>query len=221
MTKMKRNIYKLTTEETVENYNKLYKILKDHLGKSDRWEAIDKMLKAIETDLANCPSSSRDHGSYMGGLVEHIMDVISYIVLIRKVYERDGLEVPSEESCIFVAAFHDIGKVSDGEELHYVPQDSDWHRDNLGQNFLINEELETGLEHCDKSLFLLQRFGVPVSLQEFQAIRIHDGGAAGMNQTRTYGYSDNICLLSEITRTSDMMAATLRKHTDLQEHRRK
>ena len=214
---IKRNPYKLSTEQTMKNYEKLEALIEKYFKNSDRYESVMKLIKSIEEDLINSPSSSRDHGAYMGGLVEHILDITQYIMLLRKVFERDGLIVPDEESCMFIALFHDIGKVTDGNDPHYVPQESEWHRDTLGQNFLINPNTEAGLEHCDKSLFLLQSFKVPVNIQEFQAIRIHDGANFGGNQTRTYGYNDAICLLSEITRLADMMAAQLRKHTDLQE----
>jgi hypothetical protein len=214
--KIVRNVYKIPEKDQIKNYEELEKIIQKHLKYADRWEQIGPMLETIEADFASSPASPGGHGAYIGGLVEHILDVIPYVLLIRSVYEQEGLDVPTVEQCVFVSVFHDIGKVTDGKDPNYVPQDSDWHRKNLGFNFKLNDETDAGLEHCDKSLFLLQKFGITMDIEEYQAIRIHDGCNYGGNQLKRYGYSNEICLLTEILRTSDMMAAQKREHLDMQ-----
>lgn len=216
-----RNVYRISSDKQIENFEELEKILIKYLYKNEeRGQKLKKLIQDIEADFSLAPASPSGHGCYLGGLVEHILDVIPYMSFLRTVYESEGLEVPSFESCMFVSIFHDIGKVTDGDNPNYVPEDSDWHRKHYGRNFKIAEN-ETGLEHCDKSLFLLQRYGVKMSIEEYQAIRIHDGSSYGGNQVRRYGYSSEISLLAEMLRIADMMAAQKREHLDLQAERRK
>jgi hypothetical protein len=71
---------------------------------------------------------------------------------------------------------HDLGKAGfpeDGKEV-YLPNDSEWHRKNQGKIYKHNPNIPFTLVP-DLSIWTLQHFGVNMSWNEFQAIRIHDG----------------------------------------------
>ena len=211
-----RDVYKLSEKDQMAGYELFIQNLKEYLP-DIRLEAIKPLLDRFDADMASAPASPSDHGAYIGGYLEHVNDVIEYSVLQRKIFEKQGLSVPSEEAVVFAAAFHDIGKISDGSNDHYIPEDSPWHRENLGRNFKINEKPTAKLHHADKSLFLLQKFGIQMTLEEYQAIRLHDGPGAPINSWHAYQYGDGICLLAQIIRAADMAATVYRIQLDKEE----
>jgi len=57
---------------------------------------------------------------------------------------------------------------------YYIPQDNDWRRKTLGEIFTHNVDIDN-MRVTDRALFLLQHFGVKVSLKETLAIKVSDG----------------------------------------------
>jgi hypothetical protein len=82
----------------------------------------------------------------------------------------------TEEELLFAAMHHDLGKSGfpgDGNEVYQV-ETSDWHRKNQGKLYKTNSNIPFAMVP-DLSLWLLQEYGVKVSWNEYQAIKIHDG----------------------------------------------
>ena len=82
------------------------------LLKSTNREGIEDLIKFMEekTDFFTAPASTKFHGSYEGGLLEHSMKV--YEILKYKVeHNVIDLKVP-EEAVILVPLLHDICKVN-------------------------------------------------------------------------------------------------------------
>ena len=88
--------------------------------------------------------------------------------------EMGGLIDYTEEELVFAALFHDLGKLGDGDSPNYIPQTDKWRQDKLSEMYTYNSELDFMLIP-DRSLFILQKFGIKVSQKEFLAIRCHDG----------------------------------------------
>jgi len=80
----------------------------------------------------------------------------------------------TEEELVFAAIFHDLGKLGDGDKENYIPQTDKWRQDKLSEMYTFNPDLDFMLIP-DRSLFILQNFGIKVSQKEFLAIRLHDG----------------------------------------------
>ena len=80
----------------------------------------------------------------------------------------------TEEELVFAALFHDLGKIGDGDSPNYVPQTDKWRQDKLSEMYTYNSELDFMLIP-DRSLYILQKFGIKVSQKEFLGIRCHDG----------------------------------------------
>ena len=57
---------------------------------------------------------------------------------------------------------------------YYIPQDNDWRRKTLGEVFTHNTDIDN-MRVTDRALFILQHFGVKVSLKETLAIKVSDG----------------------------------------------
>jgi hypothetical protein len=82
----------------------------------------------------------------------------------------------TEEELLFAAMHHDLGKVGfpgDGNEVYQV-ETSDWHRKNQNKMYRHNENIPFAMVP-DLSIWLLQEYGVKLSWNEYQAIKIHDG----------------------------------------------
>jgi hypothetical protein len=80
----------------------------------------------------------------------------------------------TNEELVFAALFHDLGKIGDGTKANYLPQTDKWRQDKLSEMYTFNPDLDFMLIP-DRSLFILQNFGIKVSQKEFLAIRLHDG----------------------------------------------
>ena len=92
---------------------------------------------------------------------------------MRKINESQDLGL-STSSILKVGLFHDIGKVGSTDEDYFISQDSEWHREKLGQMFKFNENLNR-MSVSHRSLCLLQEFGVSLTPEEWIAIQIAPG----------------------------------------------
>ena len=82
-----------------------------NLLKSTKREGIENLISFLEkTDFFTAPASTRFHGAYEGGLLEHSMKV--YEILDKKI-KQTYLDINIEESTIkIVALLHDICKLN-------------------------------------------------------------------------------------------------------------
>jgi len=100
---------------------------------------------------------------------------VEYAVKQMRLYQEMGGTVDfTEEELVFAALFHDLGKIGDGDRPNYIPQTDKWRQDKLSEMYTFNPELDFMLIP-DRSLFILQKFGIKVNQKEFLAIRLHDG----------------------------------------------
>ena len=144
----------LTPEEIQHNFDKFQTLL-SKLG--DRAEPAQALVDALGERLALAPASSRKsyHNAFPGGLVDHSLRVFKNAFKLCKAFAFD---VP-QDSLIIGCLFHDLGKVGDEENDYYVSQDSDWHRDKLGELYKRNEDLQY-MTVPDRGVWLCQNFGL-------------------------------------------------------------
>jgi len=100
---------------------------------------INKMLDELGERIVMTPAStnSDQYGCFPGGLVQHSLDVTK---TMRNLSESLSLGVETK-SILKVGLLHDIGKVGSLTEPLYEEQDSDWHREKLGQMYKYNEKI--------------------------------------------------------------------------------
>ena len=131
------------TEEQLEaNYNKFIEALK----KVFSGERLEKLLhmyspEELGTELAIAPASGKlnFHSCYVGGYIDHVMNVARNAYKLKKVFEEGGGTVNFTDEELFFAAFHhDLGKLGDGAEPYYIPQESEWHQKNKKEYFVNN-----------------------------------------------------------------------------------
>ncbi len=125
--------------------------------------------------MARASGKTWFHNAFAGGYVDHVNRVVEYAIAQHNLYEKMGGTVDyTEEELVFAALFHDLGKIGDGDNPNYVPQTDKWRQDKLSEMYTYNSELDFMLIP-DRSLFILQKFGIKVSQKEFLGIRLHDG----------------------------------------------
>jgi hypothetical protein len=83
---------------------------------------------------------------------------------------------------LFVSLFHDLGKVGDGEHPYYLVNTDTWQREKQGRMYLINEDCKHA-PTSERGLFILQKYGIKLSFEEWQAIRLNDGMYDETNRT--------------------------------------
>ena len=124
------------------------------LLKSTNREGMDKLLAWIEkSDFYKAPASTRFHGSYEGGLLEHSLNV--YKVLKQKLTQFP---------------FASILNVNDDTLMRNKKnEDGIWVKEPY---YSINDTIPYG--HGEKSVMMISKF-INLSMEEMYAIRWHMG----------------------------------------------
>src|SRR6056300_410380 len=181
----------LSAEIISKNYQKHLKIIDTYIG--DRKEKVLGMLKHLEDTYVMAPASGRSwyHNAFAGGYVDHVNRVVEYAVKQSRLYQEMGGTIDyTEEELVFAALFHDLGKIGDGDKPNYIPQTDKWRQDKLSEMYTNNPDLDFMLIP-DRSLFILQKFGIKVSQKEFLAIRLHDGVFDEANKAYFFSYQES------------------------------
>ena len=165
----------LQAEKILSNFEKHQRIVKTYI--TDRQEQVLSMIEQLGETYVMAPASSKSwyHSAFPGGYIDHVNRVVEYAIKQMRLYKEMGGEVDfTEEELIFAALFHDLGKIGDGERPNYIPQTDKWRQDKLSEMYTYNPELDFMLIP-DRSLFILQKFGIKVNQKEWLGIRLHDG----------------------------------------------
>lgn len=161
---------KLSDDKIAENMARVQNIVSGWDGA--RRKAVAKMFSGpIGEEYFTAPASSREdyHGCFPGGLCDHSLRVVDQMTVLAKVM-LPGL--PPEE-IEFLGLMHDLGKVGDEGRPLYIPNSSTWHK-NKGILYETNHDLAY-MPICDRTMYLLQKYGITVNDHEYIALRISDG----------------------------------------------
>ena len=145
------------------------------VSKTIQRDGIDNLIEWLEneTNFFVSPASTRYHGSYEGGLVEHSLNVFNQLLFeMDSVVGKGWEEIYPMESVAIVALFHDLCKVGQYRETEKWRKDADGQWESYLAYEYDPEQLTMG--HGAKSNFLLQRF-IQLSPLEAQAIFWHMG----------------------------------------------
>ncbi len=134
-------------------------------------EGIEDLVKFIDerTDFYTAPASTRFHGDFEGGLVEHSMKV--YEILKRKV-KNSCIEIPvSEDTLKIITLLHDICKVN------YYKVDYRNAKNERGEwekvpYYTVEDTIPYG--HGEKSVMMLTEY-IKLTVEEKYCIRWHMG----------------------------------------------
>lgn len=169
-------------------------------------EGADKVLEYLcskSSDFFTAPASTRFHGAYEGGLVEHslnVFDCLRHYLERPRMKETYGLDY-SEESIAIVSLLHDVCKINcykpgtrNVKDEHGV-----WH---TVPTYEYEDKLPYG--HGEKSVYILSGY-MRLTREEAFAIRYHMG-FAGTEDSRNVGNAFEMFPLSFALSVADMEA---------------
>ena len=138
------------------------------LLRSTKREGMEKLIEFIEkTDFFKAPASTKYHGNYEGGLLEHSMKV--YEILKEKV-KNSPIEINvSEESLIIIALLHDICKVN-FYKVDYRNAKNEFGEWEKVPYYTIEDTIPYG--HGEKSVMMLTEY-IKLTSEEKYCIRRH------------------------------------------------
>jgi len=175
---LKTGKYELSAEVIQSNYKKFMSLCKLFKGRTEQLEQMYDGLTEERVLFAPGSSYNYFHNAIVGGYVDHVLRVIDFAKKEYDHFKALGLYTDNftVEELLFAAMHHDLGKLGypgQGKE-HYVPCKSDWHIKNQGKIYEKNENIPN-MPIQDTSLFLLQTYGIPLTFNEYFAIKTHDG----------------------------------------------
>jgi len=168
-------------------------------------EGADKLLEYLTSsasDFFDAPASTRFHGAYQGGLVEHSVNVYhclkAYLERPR-VREEYGLRV-DDESVAIAALLHDLCKINCYKPgTRNVKENGVW---KTVPTFEYSDDLPYG--HGEKSVYIITGF-MRLTREEAFAIRYHMG-FAGTEEARNVDEAFQRFPLAFALSTADMEA---------------
>ena len=175
------------------------------LCRSVKREGIEDLLQWLETsDFYTAPASTRFHGNYPGGLLEHSLNVYDELVRLLEAYPE--VVVP-QESVVVASLFHDLCKIN-----FYAPEKRN-RKNEFGKwesydAYTVKENFCYG-GHGSKSVFLVQYF-MRLTPEEAVAIHCHMGAFSENPQDVYRAYEQ--CPFAFLLHMADS-AATIIKET--------
>jgi hypothetical protein len=176
-------------QQTLKKYKEL-------LEKCDsRKKEVAKFAEFLDknTSWLTSPASTRYHLNEKHGLLRHSVGVAETLLKLRESMAPDI----SEESCIIVGLFHDLGKIGTFEKPNYIENDNEWEIAKRNMKYKTNPELVyMGL--AQRSLFLVSQH-IKITDEEAQAILYHDGQYIDANNEVAH----RECLLTLLVQFAD------------------
>lgn len=181
---------------------KFIEIYQKHI-KREGSEKLLAFLLSSNSDFFTAPASSRFHGSYKGGLVEHSLNVYECLndYLNRERVKNEYHLHYSDESIAIVSLLHDICKINCYEESFRNKKNE------VGQWIQVpyyeyNDKLPYG--HGEKSVYMISGY-MRLTREEAFAIRYHMG-FSGNEDARNVGSAFEMFPLAFALHTADMEA---------------
>jgi hypothetical protein len=192
-----------TEEQLKENYEKFLNFIRKAFVKQP--ERVEKLLHMysegeLGMELVIAPASGKVqfHSAYVGGYIDHVMNVCKNAIGMMNQYKASGATIDFEiEELLFAALHHDLGKLGDNSGPYYVEQDSDWHRKNQGSVFKLNPDIHY-MDVTHRALWLLQHYGIEFTQKEMLGIMLADGLYNKGNEKYFISYDENFQLKTDL-----------------------
>ena len=167
----------LNEKQIQENWDNLIQLIEDTF-EGDRKDRLLQMYEQLKDRMMFAPASGTEHfhSCYPGGYVQHVLNIVNLVKDIKDMWYNNGayMDDYTEEELVFAALHHDLGKVGDLSNDNYIANDSEWHRKNQGKIYVTNPELQY-MTAPDRGIWILNQFGIKISLNEMLGIKLADG----------------------------------------------
>lgn len=172
-----------------------------NLLKTVKRDGINDVINFLEkSDFFKAPASTRFHGSYEGGLVEHSMKV--YEILSQKVKNASIDISVSEETLIIVALLHDICK-SNFYKVDYRNAKNSFGEWEKVPYYTIDDTIPYG--HGEKSVMMITEY-MKLTNEEKYSIRWHMGFTEPKENYSTIGVAYKKYPLALLLHEADLEA---------------
>lgn len=161
----KEDLYNMTLQSRVDLFEKLLR--------STNREGIENVIMQLRSmDFYKCPASTKYHGNYEGGLLDHSLLVCSVAIGIYESMSKISakkMETISRDNIIISALLHDVCKANYYQKgTKNVKIDGSW---KLVETYEVDDQFPFG--HGDKSVVLLSMWGLKMTTSEMLAIKWH------------------------------------------------
>lgn len=185
----------------MNNKERFIEIFKNNIHR----QGSDKLLEFLlskNSDFFEAPASSRYHGSYDGGLLDHslnVYDCLKDYLSRQRVTDTYGLSY-TEESIAIVSLLHDLCKINCYKKgTRNVKENGQWKQ---VPTYEYQDTLPYG--HGEKSVYMISGY-MKLTREEAFAIRYHMG-FAGNEDARNVGAAFEMFPLAFALSTADMEA---------------
>lgn len=168
-------------------------------------DGMDELLDWLNrSDFYTTPASTKYHGAYEHGLLEHSLDVYDELLRLRQAYPEINIS-NARESLLIVSLFHDICKVNfyTTEKRNRKNDSGQWESYDY---YTVDEKFCYG-GHGSKSVFILQNF-MKLTTDEAVAINCHMG--AWSENPRDVAKAYEKCPLAWLLHVADEAATYLK-----------
>ncbi|MCL2846126.1 MAG: HD domain-containing protein [Firmicutes bacterium] len=177
----------------------------DIFKKNIKREGADKVLEYLgTTDFFDAPASTRFHGNFAGGLVEHCVKVYHRYKSMCEVEWGADFVKKSAESIAVIALLHDICKVNTYKvDYRNVKENDVWVKKPF---FAYDDQLPYG--HGEKSVYMLSAF-MKLTREEAMAINWHMGAfdARAQSHQSTLSRAFHMFPLALVFHVADMLTS--------------
>lgn len=188
-------------KELLQGYNAFIAFIKK-IFTGERLEKLLHMYSESELgrELVVAPASGKSHfhSAYIGGYVDHVMNVAKNSFKVKKLFEEGGGVCDfTDEEMFFAALHHDLGKLGNGSIPYYLPQNDEWAQKKKNEWFTHNPELQY-FDVTHRALWLLNQYGVKYSEKEMLGIMLADGLYNKANEKYFISFSEDFQLKTEL-----------------------
>ena len=207
----------INQEQMDNNWEELMSIIDTHFEDTQR-ENILKLHSDFEDEYKTAPASGRPnyHNCFKGGYLDHVLHVIKNSVMIKKLYEKNGVKsIHTDSDVVLAAMFHDLGKLGDGTQPYYKYQTDDWRRKKLNEWYTMNKDLDFMTVH-DRALWILAKYNVDLNTHVYKAILCADGMFDPSAEVYFRAYNDTRHVLGSIIHFGDWLSTICEKQNWMQ-----
>ena len=168
---------KLGAEQLEKNWDELQDLITNTF-EGDRLINIRTLHEHFEERMTLAPASGRAwfHNAFPGGYVSHVLNVIQWAKSYYELFKSQDMFVDdiSEESVVFAAMFHDLGKVGNMDDDYYLTNTDEWRAKKLQEYYNHNPAIRY-MTVTDRAIWLLNQFEIKMTESEYLGLRLADG----------------------------------------------
>lgn len=214
---------RLEAEQLQDLHNLFFNYIDKYI-QGHRKDELRELYESYGDRLLLAPGSGTIsyHNCFPGGYIDHVCRVVHYALRISSIWEEEEKVMNlrrtyTTEELVFAAINHDLGKLGMPENGmgYYQANTNEWQRRVQGKMYIQNPDLPF-MKVPDRSLFILAQRGIPVTENEWYAIKLHDGMYVEDNKSYYMGYTPEMQLRSTlpyVLHQADILASKM-------EHRR-